>query len=321
MLLDRMPELNWINKKNSKGRSVALGTFDGVHLGHQALLLETLKRRPLGGSSCVFTFDQPPEQYFRGQRALVTSFAQKVRRIQDFGIDEVAWLPFSADVAAVRADQFVEWLLVEQLQAREVICGFDYRFGQKRSGDVEYLRKRGLELGFGVTVVPPVEGVSGEIISSTTIRILLSQGELNKASTYLGAYPSYVGRVVRGAGRGRLLGFPTANLQMDPSSLLPSEGVYLTWCILGDNLGVPAVTSIGKNPTFAGEVQTIEAFILDFSGDLYDQELEIQFLARLRGIVHYASPQQLQAQIEADVRMARQMLVGFHLQDQRIVLK
>lgn len=316
-----IPELNWVNNKQVTGRSVALGTFDGVHRGHQQLIQEALKRRPQGGSSCVFTFDVPPEQYFRGQLALLTSFNQKIQRLQDLGIEEVAWLPFSEAVASLKADQFVERLLVEQLQVQEVVCGFDYRFGEKRSGDVEYLRKRGQELGFGVTVVAPVEGVSGEVISSTVIRKLLAQGELTKAITYLGAYPSYAGRVVRGAGRGRLLGFPTANLQMDPSLVLPGEGVYLTWCILRGKLGVPAVTSIGKNPTFAGKIQTIEAFILDFSGDLYDQELEIQFLARLRDIVPYESSQQLQAQIDLDVRLAREMLTGFHLQEQRIVLE
>lgn len=321
MLRKRIPKLNWINRKSSVGRSVALGTFDGVHLGHQKLIHEAVHRRPQAGSSCVFTFDVPPEQYFKGNLALLTSFDQKVQRIQGFGIDEVAWLPFSEEISSLEAEQFVESLLVEQLQVREVVCGFDYRFGKQRRGDVEFLRQCGREFGFGVTVVEAVEAVSGEVISSTKIRGLLAQGELEKAVSFLGAYPSYVGQVVRGAGRGRLLGFPTANLQIDPSLVLPGEGVYLTWSLLGSDLGVPSVTSIGKNPTFAGEVQTMEAFILDFSGDLYGQELEIQFLARLRDIERYESIQQLRAQIEADVEQARQMLAGFHLQDQRIVLE
>lgn len=315
-------KLNWIDqKKSSRGRSVALGTFDGVHLGHQRLVQETIGLVPPGGSSCVFTFDIPPEHYFKDQFELLNSFEHKVHRLKSYGIEEIAWLPFSRQIASLDATEFVDRLLVQQLKAREVVCGFNYRFGKNRTGDVDYLRKQGAKLGFNLTVVSPVESQSGEIISSTTIRRLLNQGELSKAAHYLGSYPSYVGVVVPGQGRGRVLGFPTANLELDPRLVLPKEGVYLSWCVLDGKQGMPAVTSIGKNPTFSGEVQTIESFILDFAGDLYGKSLEIQFLARLRDVARYDSATELQDQIERDVGQAREMLSGFRLQGHRIVLE
>lgn len=319
-------KLNWINKQNSIARSVALGTFDGVHRGHQKLLEASMAYKPQGGSSSVFTFDLPPEQYFQGQLRLVSTFEQKVERILNFGIDEVAWLPFGAEAASLEASDFVKKILVEKLQAKQVICGFNYRFGHKRGGDVPFLQEQGRRFGFEVIMIPPVQGQGGEIISSTLIRKLITQGDLKQASEYLGYYPTYQGIVVHGEGRGQKLGFPTANLQMNPSVVLPSEGVYLTWCTLpergGSNgQGAPAVTSIGRNPTFAGTMQTVEAFILDFSADLYGQTLGVQFLTKIRDIVRYESPSQLQEQIHSDVVCARRLLDGFHLQDAKVVLK
>lgn len=319
--MQQIPSLNWINKKEVSARSVALGTFDGVHLGHQRLLKEAIRLTPSAGSSCVFTFDLPPEQVFKGHFELLNSFEFKMRRLASFGIEEIAWLPFDFSIANLEADEFVEGLLVKQLLVKEVTCGFDYRFGKKRSGDVDYLKKRGQELGFRVNVVAPVESKSNEIISSTSIRKFLSLGDIDKVSSYLGSYPSYLGKVVAGAGRGRGLGFPTANLELDHRLILPKEGVYLTWCILNGEKGLPAVTSIGKNPTFSGSTQTIEAFILDFSGDLYGEQVEIQFLTRLRDVIRYDSAEQLQQQISLDVAEARDMLAGFRLQEERIVLE
>lgn len=304
-----------------RARSVALGTFDGVHLGHQKLLQEAIRLTPMQGSSCVFTFDLPPEQYFKGEYRLLNSFEYKIQRLQKAGIEEVAWLPFNQQIASLPANEFVENFLVKQLQAQEIICGFDYRFGQNRAGDLAYLQQQGVELGFKVTVVAPVETENNEIISSTSIRSLLKQGDLAKAASYLGAFPSYLGQVVSGAGRGRSLGFPTANLHLDPRVILPPEGVYLTWCTNSEGLAMPAVTSIGKNPTFAGKVQTIETFILEFTGDLYGKNLEIQFLAQIRAIAHYQSASQLQDQIKLDVEKAKELLMGFRLQGQKIVLK
>lgn len=314
-------KLNWINQQSSIARSVALGTFDGVHKGHQGLLKTTLRLKPQGGTSAVFTFDMPPEQFFKGQPRLVTPFERKAQLLRDFGIDEVAWLPFTYELASVEAHSFVQQILVEGLRAKEVICGFNFRFGHQRKGDVEFLKEQGLRYGFNVNIVDPVQGDGGEVISSTLIRRLISQGDLAKACRYLGYYPGYLGTVVQGAGRGRKLGFPTANLEFNPDLVLPGEGVYLTWCILPSGQGLPSVTSIGKNPTFTGEVQTIEAFILDFDADLYNQVLEVQFLQRLRDITRFDSVDKLKEQIRQDVEISRELLPAFRLQGSRIVLE
>ncbi len=314
-------ELRWIQRTEASARSVALGTFDGVHRGHQQLLKMAVDCLPPGGSSAVFTFDYPPEQYFRGQFRLLSTFEQKVQLIRDCGIGEVAWLPFGPEIASLEAGEFVRRILVDELKAVHVVCGFNYHFGKGRAGDVEFLRQQGLLHGFEVTVVPSVHSSGGELISSTAIRNLLAAGRLAQAIEFLGRFPAYRGRVVPGEGRGRKLGFPTANLAIDPLLVLPGEGVYLTWCLLPQGQGVPAVTSIGRNPTFAGQVQTVEVYLLDFDADLYGQVLEVQFLERMREIIRYPSPEALQDQIRADVQKARQLLSHYRLQDARVVLK
>ena len=314
-------ELNWINRTNASARSVALGTFDGVHRGHQKLLETAAALRPRGGTSAVFTFDYPPEQYFRGQFRLISSFPARVKLIQSCGIQEVTWLPFGPEIAALEAQEFVGQILLDQLKAEHIICGFNYRFGRGRAGDVDFLKEQARRHGFELTVVSSVHAASGELVSSTTIRRLLEEGRVEQAAEYLGRFPDYQGKVVRGQGRGRKLGFPTANLQIDPLLVLPGEGVYLTWCVLPGGLGVPAVTSIGRNPTFAGKLQTVEVYLLDFEADLYGESLEIQFLQRMRDIIRYPNPEALQDQISLDVQKARQLLLHFRLQDARVVLK
>lgn len=314
-------EIKWINETKAAKRSVALGTFDGVHRGHQKLLEMAVLHRPHQGSSAVLTFDVPPEQHFKGQYRLLSSFRSKVDLIRAQGIDEVAWIPFGPEISSLEAHEFVQRILLDELKAVHVICGFNYRFGKQRAGDVRFLEEQGRVHGFEVTVVPSVQGRGGQVISSTLIRQLLAEGQLEQAVEYLDRYPSYSGTVVRGEGRGRKLGFPTANLQIDPLLVLPGEGVYLTWCLLPSGQGVPALTSIGRNPTFDGQVQTVEAYLLDFAEDLYGQTLEIQFLQRMRDMIRYRSPQNLQEQIKADIQEARRLLSQFRLQDSRVVLK
>ncbi len=316
-----MHEVNWINKTTSAKRTVALGTFDGVHLGHQFLLKTAVEHSDKECSSCVFTFERPPEQYFKGTSQLLTTFERKIELILASGIEEVAWVPFEESILSLSAEDFVKNILIDSLHAKEVICGFNFRFGKDRRGDIEFLRNMAKEHDFTVTVVKPIQNICGEAISSTLIRESLKKGDLSKASKHLGYYVSYTGDVEHGAGRGRSLGFPTANLRISPDLILPGEGVYLTWCIVPGMGGVPSVTSIGTNPTFSGESRTVESFILDFNADLYNEKLEVQFLDRLRDIIRYESPDDLKKQIKLDVAKARDLLNRFHLQDGRVVLK
>lgn len=250
---------------------------------------------------------------------MLCSFEHKVRLIREFGIDEVIWTPFNYDVARVEAEEFID-LLVNQLQAVHIVCGFNFRFGHKGRGSVELLQEYSEKLGFDVTVVPAVS-LEGQAISSTRIREMIADGKVDEAAELLGRYPSYRGTVVAGEGRGRKLGFPTANLEIDPRIVLPGEGVYLTWAVLSDGRGYPAMTSVGKNPTFAGDRQTVEAYILNYSGDLYNQSVELQFLKKTREIVRFKTAQELEVQIAEDVKLAEELIDRFHLQGNRIVLQ
>lgn len=292
--------LNWINRQDSPTRSVALGTFDGVHRGHQKLVEETMARKPVGGTSCVFTFDIPPEQYFRGRLRLVSSFERRIELFFSMGIDEVAWLAFGPDLTTMSPQFFVEKILLEELRATEVICGYDYRFGSKRGGDVQYLKEQGERHGFSVTVVPPVQDQGGQTISSTAIRQLISDGDLTKAAAYLGYYPSYevvVQRHCQGS---------TRHLRVDSSLILPNQGLYLAWCALAGNGGAPAIVW----PSGGG----MELAFLAEGLDLASQKVEIQLLCQLRS----EGPHQVTA---SDVTLAKQLLPGFCLQDARVVLK
>ncbi len=250
---------------------------------------------------------------------MLCSFEHKVKLIQEFGIDEVIWTPFNYEVARVEAEEFIH-LLVNELNAVHIVCGFNFRFGHKGRGNVELLKEYGEKLGFAVTVVPAV-ALGEQTISSTRIREMIAEGRVDEAAHLLGRYPSYRGTVVVGEGRGRQLGFPTANLEIDPRIVLPGEGVYFTWAVLSDGLGYPAMTSVGKNPTFAGDRQTIEAYIMNYSGDLYNQSIELQFLKKTREIIRFETAQELKDQIAVDVELANELMKRFHLHGNRIVLQ
>ena len=297
-----------------------MGTFDGVHLGHQALFRRTVEHCPTNGYRTVFTFDVPPEQYFRKNFRLLSSFEQKVNLILQHGIDEIAWTPFNHDVARIDPEEFVKTVLVQEIGAEHVVCGFNFRFGYKGLGDTSLLQEMGRKYGFQVSVVPPIEAAQ-DIISSTSIRASIAEGQIETAARMLGRFPSYEGMVVKGAGRGRKLGFPTANLQIDPGILIPGEGVYFTWCVLSEGDAYPGLTSIGRNPTFDGPIQTVETYIIDYSGDLYHQRMKIEILHRMRDIIRYNSVHELQAQIQRDALKAEQLMNRFRLQEHRSVLE
>ena len=273
-------------------RRVAVGTFDGVHLGH---------REVIRGSDTVLTFEPHPLAVLHPEATpkLLQSFALKRDVIAGLGVKELVVIPFDREFASKTPAQFVEEVLVERLGATRVSVGENFRFGRKAEGDPELLRSRS---EFETRVVPLVE-VKGETVSSSHIRGLVAAGEVREASEFLGGPFMFEGEVVHGDKRGRELGFPTANIVPDDKLAVPGHGVYAAWAH-----GHPAAVNVGIRPTFVtGRGLLIEAFLLDFEGDLYGQTLRVAFAERLRGEKRFESVDDLVAQMERDVERAREI--------------
>jgi len=274
------------------GRSVAVGTFDGVHLGH---------RKVIEGSDSVLTFDPHPVSVVAPQHTpkLLTPLGRKAELIEALGVRELIVIGFDAEFASKTADQFVGDVLVGALGAKRVAIGENFRFGHKAQGDPRLLAA---DKRFD-TVVHPLLEVDGEIVSSSHIRGLVLAGEIAEAAALLGAPYQLRGEVVHGDERGRELGFPTANLVPEEALACPGHGVY---ACLAD--GAPAAVSIGVRPTFkTGRGELIEAHILDFDGDLYGRELRLDFLARLRGERRFETAEALIEQMHSDVQHTREI--------------
>ena len=270
--------------------SVAVGTFDGVHLGHRAVI---------EGAESVLTFDPHPVSVVSPQHTpkLLTRPARKAELIAELGVQEMVVIPFDADFARRPAAEFIDQVLVAALGAQRVSVGENFRFGHKAQGDARMLAA---DERFA-TVVHPLLEVDGEIVSSSHIRGLVLAGDVAGANRMLGAPFQLCGEVVRGDERGRELGFPTANLIPDEPLACPGHGVYA--CLADEH---PAAVSIGVRPTFqTGRGELIEAYLLDFEGDLYGSCLRLDFLERLRGGRRFATPEALIAQMHRDVERTR----------------
>ncbi len=279
-------------ERQSGGRSVAVGTFDGVHLGH---------RKVIEGSDSVLTFDPHPVSVVAPQHTpkLLTPLGRKAELIEALGVRELIVIGFDAELASKTADEFVGDVLVGALGAKRVAIGENFRFGHKAQGDPRLLAA---DKRFE-TVVHPLLEVDGEIVSSSHIRGLLLAGEVAEAAALLGAPYQLRGEVVHGDERGRELGFPTANLVPEEALACPGHGVY---ACLAD--GAPAAVSIGVRPTFqTGRGELIEAYLLDFEGDLYGRELRLDFLARLRGERRFETAEALIEQMHSDVQHTREI--------------
>jgi riboflavin kinase/FMN adenylyltransferase len=268
-------------------RAVAIGTFDGVHLGHRAAL-ERLGEAGL--RSTVITFDPHPRIVLGYEIQLISSLARRLELLEEAGVDETLVLEFTVEVARLEPEEFVEQIL-GPLGARAVVAAESFRFGRRRRGDVSLLRELGLE----VLDVPVVEGVS-----SSRIRDLLRAGDVVGAAELLDRPAEVEGTVVAGDQRGGTLGFPTANLAVDPALLVPAYGIYA-----GFALGTRAAVSIGVNPHYGGTDRRIEAFLLDFEGDLYGADVRLELWERLRDERAFGSEEELVAQIAQDVEKTR----------------
>jgi riboflavin kinase/FMN adenylyltransferase len=287
---------------------VTVGNFDGVHLGHQALVRRVLEEaRARGGTSAVLTFDPHPSVVLHPERApsALMTLAQKSSVLAELGVERLAVLPFTGEIAKEEPGVFARMVLAETLGARAVVVGESFRFGRGRAGDLQALLSFGKELGFTVSGVPPVQS-EGSPISSTRIRESLGNGAVGEARAMLGRSFFVEGVVVAGAGRGRTLGIPTANLDL-VNETLPREGVYACFFETGGEAH-PAIANVGRRPTFGGGAVILEAHLLDFSSDLYRARARVSFEARVRDERRFPGPDALLEQIRRDIEEARQVL-------------
>lgn len=291
------------------GVVVTVGNFDGVHLGHQALVREAVaEARAASGTSVVLTFDPHPARVLSPERApaALMTLEQKGEALSDLGVDRLAVLPFTRELADRSPEEFARQVLGESLSARLVVVGSNFRFGRRRAGDVSQLEALGRAIGFEVRGLPPVWH-DGAPISSSRVRQALADGAPGAARDLLGRDFFVDGRVVRGDGRGRTIGVPTANLVV-ANETLPRAGVYAARVRTPDGSERLAVVNLGVRPTFAGEGTTLEAHLLDFEGDLYGAALRVRFVERLRDERRFPGIEALRAQIGADVAEARRLL-------------
>lgn len=290
--------------------AVALGTFDGIHLAHARILAMTVERaQALALPAVAITYDPHPATVLRPERAPapIASPEENLARIAAHGLDAALVIPFTPEFSRIEAEAFVDEVLVGRLHAREVVVGFNHTFGRGARGTATSLRDIGARLGFVTHVLPPLQ-VEGLTVSSSVIREALREGDVALASTMLGRAYAVTGVVQRGAGRGRTLGFPTANLRASHPLLLAS-GVYVaraSW----EGGSSPAVVNVGYRPTFGEREYWVEAFLLDFAGDLYGRALTIAFLHRIRPETAFGSVEELRHQIRTDVETARVVLRG-----------
>jgi riboflavin kinase/FMN adenylyltransferase len=288
---------------------IAVGNFDGVHRGHQALVAAAAagaERRH--GSTVVLTFDPHPARVVAPQRAPASlmTLEQKAEALAALGVERLAVLSFTPELARQEPERFAADVLVRALGARVVVVGANFRFGRERSGDVKQLRALGTAEGFEVLVIDPVWH-AGAPVSSSRVREALAAGDVGTARALLGRSYSVDGTVVHGDGRGTSLGLPTANLVSD-NEVLPSPGVYACRCLGAGGLRRAAVANLGFRPTFAGEQMRLEAHLLDFAGDLYGSRLRLSFELRLRDERRFEGPDALRAQVLADAEQARRAL-------------
>ena len=291
----------------AEGSAVAIGKFDGVHRGHRAILARVREAAPL--TSVALTFANHPLSYLRPESCpqAISSPEQRIEQFEELGVDACVMVDFDEEFSSISAEDFVRELLVGRLNAKLIVIGGDFRFGHGGAGDVELLRRMGRELGFDIVVVDWVTGDDADSVSSSLIREAIVSGDTVAAERMLGRPAAVRGEVVHGDARGRELGVPTANLGGRIEGLIPADGVYAGWATVHGVRRVAAI-SVGVNLTFEPDGEPrVEAFLLDFSGDLYGELIEVQFKQRLRGMVRFESLEALIAQMQEDIRETRSL--------------
>ncbi len=291
-----------------RGTVVTVGTFDGVHLGHWAVLEEIGRRaRGSGLRSVLITFDRHPLTVVRPESAplLLTTPDEKKAILAQTDLDYVAFLPFTRDLSLYEPEEFVRHVLLERFRVNELVIGYDHGFGRARTGDIDVLRTLGARFGFAVDVVDAVQD-GQQAVSSSHIRKLLTTGDVSGAALGLGRPYSFRGPVVHGMGRGRELGFPTANIRPPgEKKLLPASGIYAVRASLRSEI-LNGLLHLGPRPTFAGSPPSVELYLLDFDDDIYGELVRIEFLTRLRDVLPFRSAEELIRQMQADREAARE---------------
>ena len=289
---------------------VTLGNFDGVHLGHRAILKATIDRaRAAGGTAFAITYDPLPAKFLFPERAprLILVPEDKLELLRMSGLDGVIVLKFTRELSEVAPRDFVRDYLLGAIGAREVVVGHSASFGHQRKGNATVMVELGRELGFDIDVVGPVKIAATEV-SSTKIRQLISEGDLRGAAKLLGRYHFLHGPVVHGRERGRTIGFPTANIDSE-TECIPPDGVYATRVILEDG-AFGSITNIGMRPTFNEAARSIEAHIFDFNRDIYGHRVKLEVIERIRGEKKFESPEALRNQIALDLAKAHEILAS-----------
>ena len=304
-------DLNAIEKP-FKNAVVTTGNFDGVHIGHQALFYEVIERADaVDGTSVAITFDPHPIRVLKqnGHPPLITLLSQKTELIESTGVDVLIVIPFTKEFAAFTAHEFVADILVKKIGMQAIVVGSDYTFGRNREGDLDLLRKMARELGFEVIQADWIQGpdTHADRISSTRVRELVMAGDMARTKKHLGRYYQIRGQVASGRNRGgRLLGFPTANINLH-DELSPKTGVYAVTVDFRKNQ-LKGVANIGYSPTFDDHIFTVEVHILDFEQDIYGEEIRVNFIQRLREEKKFSGIDELSDQINKDILKARKIL-------------
>ena len=293
---------------------VTVGTFDGVHCGHRDVLARlTTRAAETGRASVLVTFEPHPLEVLSPEAApaLLTTREEKLDLLEPTGLDYVAIVPFTPEFARRSATEFVDDVLIGRFRMTELLVGHDHGFGRGREGDITLLRSLGASRGFAVDVVAPVLTESGEAVSSTLVRRAIADRDLDRARALLGRAYSVRGHVVAGAARGRLLGYPTLNVDPgSPRKLLPPDGVYAVR-VVGSRGRFDGMMNLGGRPTFGDDRRTLEAHLFDADGDFYGDSVDVAFVTRLRDTVRFPDPDALVAQLRRDADAARRALTAF----------
>lgn len=292
----------------SRPALVTVGAYDGIHIGHQHLLRRmATTASEQGYASVVVTFYPRPQAVLLPHLPAqhLSTPAEKIALLEQLGLDLVAMLPFTMELARTSAAQFVRDMLTH-LHMRELWVGPDFALGRNREGSLPVLQQMGRDMGFEVRVIEPFSW-EGELVSSTRIRQLLAQGKVRQAAILLGRYPSLSGLVASGAQRGRRVGFPTANIAVFPQLIIPADGVYASF-VWVNQLRHPAVTNIGVRPTFGAGERTVESYLFNYNGDLYGMHVKLELVEYLRPEIRFGDVNMLAAQIQADIARATDIL-------------